>query len=116
MVVYRSRVAPDGFISILNKSGDQTGADMDRVNEALKYFDLVYCEMKPGTALFVIPTCYIGRMRSQSDPRWSLICCYNAARNPCKARANHPAYSYLEKWSDERIKKLAEDSSEFSHE
>src|SRR6185295_17280404 len=30
-----------------NKTGDQTGADMDRVNEALKYLELVYCEMEP---------------------------------------------------------------------
>ena len=101
-----------------NKSGDQTGADMDRVNEALKYLDLVYCEMKPGTALF-----FHSNLLHRSDanrspnPRWSLICCYNAARNPCKARANHPAYSYLEKWSDERIKEIGKRQlQEFSHE
>jgi ectoine hydroxylase-related dioxygenase (phytanoyl-CoA dioxygenase family) len=35
-----------------NNTGDQTGADMDRVNLALKHLELVYCEMEPGTALF----------------------------------------------------------------
>jgi hypothetical protein len=25
---------------------------MDRVNEALKHLELVYCEMEPGSALF----------------------------------------------------------------
>lgn len=89
------------------KTGDQTGADLDRVNEALKHLDLVYCEMKPGTALF-----FHANLLHRSDanrspnPRWSLICVYNAARNPCRARANHPAYSWLEKWPDSRIKEI----------
>src|SRR6476646_605251 len=61
-----------------NKSGDQTGADMDRVNEALKYLDLVYCEMKPGTALFFHSNLLHRSDANRSpDPRWSLICCYN---------------------------------------
>lgn len=90
-----------------NKAGDQTGADISRVNEALKYLDLVYCEMEPGTALF-----FHSNLLHRSDanlspnPRWSLICCYNAARNPCKPRQNHPAYSYLERWPDSRIKEI----------
>jgi ectoine hydroxylase len=91
------------------KTGDQTGADLDRVNEALKYLGLVYCEMKPGTALF-----FHANLLHRSDanrspnPRWSLICCYNAARNPCRARPNHPAYSRLEKWPDSKIKEVGE--------
>jgi ectoine hydroxylase len=89
------------------KTGDQTGADMERVNEALKYLELVHLEMDPGTALF-----FHSNLLHRSDanrspnPRWSLICCYNAARNPCKARPNHPSYSFLEKWPDERIKEI----------
>lgn len=92
-----------------SKSGEQTGADMDRVNEALKHLELVHCEMKPGTALF-----FHANLLHRSDanrspnPRWSLICCYNAARNPCKARPNHPAYSKLEKWPDSRIKEIGQ--------
>ena len=90
-----------------NKTGDQTGADMSRVNEALKHLELVYCEMEPGSALF-----FHANLLHRSDanrsrnPRWSLICCYNAARNPCKGRPNHPEYSYLEKWPDTRIKEI----------
>src|SRR4029078_4557485 len=90
-----------------NKSGDQTGADPERVNEALKHLELVYCEMEPGSALF-----FHANLLHRSDanrspnPRWSLICCYNAARNPCKGRPNHPEYSYLEKWPDTRIKQI----------
>lgn len=90
-----------------NKTGDQTGADINRVNEALRHLELVYCEMRPGTALF-----FHSNLLHRSDanrspkPRWSLICCYNAARNPCVGRPNHPAYSYLEKWADSRIKEV----------
>ena len=89
------------------KAGDQTGADIDRVNEALKYLDLIYCEMKPGTALFFHSNLlHRSNANSSPNPRWSLICCYNAARNPCKPRENHPAYSYLESWPDSRIKEI----------
>ena len=90
-----------------NKAGDQTGADIDRVNEALKHLDLIYCEMKPGTALFFHSNLlHRSNANSSPNPRWSLICCYNAARNPCKPRENHPAYSYLERWPDSRIKEI----------
>jgi len=34
------------------KAAGQTGADLDRVTEALKHLDLVHCEMEPGSALF----------------------------------------------------------------
>ena len=90
-----------------NKTGDQTGADPERVSEALKHLELVYCEMKPGTALF-----FHSNLLHRSDanrspnPRWSLICCYNAARNPCRGRPNHPSYTYLDKWPDVRIKEI----------
>src|ERR1051326_7581991 len=37
-----------------NKTGDQTGADMDRVSEALKHLELVYCELEPGDRKSVV--------------------------------------------------------------
>jgi ectoine hydroxylase-related dioxygenase (phytanoyl-CoA dioxygenase family) len=89
------------------KTGDQTGADIERVNLALNHLELVHCEMEPGTALF-----FHSNLLHRSDanrspnPRWSLICSYNAARNPCRGRQNHPSYQYLEKWPDSRIKEI----------
>jgi hypothetical protein len=62
--------------------GDQAGADMERVNAAKDKFPLVYCEMEPGDAMFF--DCNILHRSDQNrseHPRWSLICCYNAARN-----------------------------------
>jgi len=90
------------------KAGEQTGADMVRVTEALKHLELVHCEMKPGSALF-----FHCNLLHRSDanlsphPRWSLICCYNAARNPCQEKPNHPSYRPLAKWPHSRIKEIA---------
>jgi ectoine hydroxylase len=89
------------------KTGEQTGADINRVNEALNHLELVHCEMKPGAALY-----FHCNLLHRSDanlspyPRWSLICCYNAARNPCHEKPNHPAYHRLEKWPDSRVKEI----------
>jgi len=89
------------------KAGEQTGADVKRVDEALKYLEIVHCEMLPGTALF-----FHCNLLHRSDPnrsptpRWSLICSYNAARNPCQDKPNHPSYQQLEKWPDSRIKEI----------
>jgi ectoine hydroxylase len=89
------------------KAGEQTGADSDRVNEAHKYLELLSSEMQPGTALY-----FHCNLLHRSDPnrspnaRWSLICCYNAARNPCQEKPNHPGYQQLEKWPDSRIKEI----------
>ena len=88
-----------------NKVGDQTGADIDRVNEALKHLDLIYCEMEPGTALF-----FHSNLLHRSDanlspnPRWSLICCYNAARNNPYKQSRHPCYTPLSKVLDDAIR------------
>ena len=89
------------------KAGDQKGADIERVNEALKSLELVYCEMQPGSALFFhCNLLHRSDPNESPNPRWSLICCYNAAHNPCQEKPNHPAYQYMEKWPDSRIKEI----------
>ena len=89
------------------KAGDQTGADIERVKLALENLELVHCEMEPGTALFFhCNLLHRSDANRSPNPRWSLICSYNAARNPCRGRANHPSYKYLEKWPDSRIKEI----------
>ena len=91
-----------------NKTGDQTGADMDRVKEALKHLELVYCEMEPGSALF-----FHANLLHRSDanrspnPRWSLICCYNAKRNDPYRESRHPRYTPLAKVEDAAILEAA---------
>src|SRR5262245_58960676 len=61
------------------KVAGQTGADIERVNAAFERLPLMYIECEPGDALF-----FHGNLLHRSDqntsanPRWSLICCYNA--------------------------------------
>ena len=97
-----------GRINHMKLEGGQTGADPERVGKALERMELVYCESAPGTALFFHSNLLHRSDANESDtPRWSLICCYNAARNDPYKVHHHPNYSYLEKWKDERIKETA---------
>lgn len=84
---------------------DQTGADMERVEAAMERLEHVYVELDPGDALF-----FHSNLLHRSDankspnPRWTLICCYNAARNNPYKESQHPRYTPLEKLPDEAIK------------
>jgi ectoine hydroxylase-related dioxygenase (phytanoyl-CoA dioxygenase family) len=89
------------------KVGDQTGADMERVNVALQRLELVHCEMLPGSAIFFHCNLLHSSAQNRSPhPRWALICCYNAARNDPYKESRHPRYTPLEKWPDSRIKEI----------
>jgi ectoine hydroxylase len=89
------------------KVGDQTGADMERVAVALQRLELVHCELEPGSAIFFHCNLLHCSAQNRSDnPRWALICCYNAARNDPYKDSRHPRYSPLEKWPDARIKEI----------
>ena len=63
-------------------TGEQKGADMDIVNEALNRLDLLYVELEPGDTLF-----FHGNLLHRSDrnnsesPRWSLISTFNRIDN-----------------------------------
>ncbi|MEX2561285.1 MAG: hypothetical protein WD403_15285, partial [Pirellulales bacterium] len=41
---------------------------------------------------------------TSANPRWSLICCYNAARNDPYKESRHPRYTPLVKTTDSAIK------------
>jgi hypothetical protein len=63
--------------------------------------------MEPGDALFFhCNTLHRSDTNRSPDPRWTFLCCYNAARNDPYKDSGHPRYSYLEKWSDERVKEV----------
>ncbi len=88
-------------------TGDQSGADMERVEEALKRMELVYVEMEPGDAVFFHSNTLHRSDQNKSDmSRWSLICCYNARHNDPYKESHHPGYTPLKKVSDEMIKKV----------
>jgi ectoine hydroxylase len=91
------------------KVGDQTGADPERVAAACERLELVYCEMEAGSAIF-----FHGNLLHRSDqnkspnPRWALICCYNAKHNDPYKDSRHPRYTPLEKYADEKVLEIAQ--------
>jgi ectoine hydroxylase-related dioxygenase (phytanoyl-CoA dioxygenase family) len=63
-------------------AGEQVGADMVMVNNALKTMDLVYVEIAPGDALFFHSNILHRSEANLSDhPRWSIISCYASQSN-----------------------------------
>lgn len=77
--------------------GGQLQADPERVEQAKARLPLDYMEMEPGDAAF-----FHCNLLHRSDAnrsrrsRWTLICCYNAARNDPYADSQHPHYTPLE--------------------
>jgi hypothetical protein len=91
------------------KTGDQTGADLERVAEATKRHELVYIECQPGDSLFFHSNLLHRSDQNRSEhSRWSLICCYNAARNDPYKESRHPRYQKLDKAADGAIRAWAE--------
>ena len=73
--------------------GGQNGADMERVNQALKIFELVYVELEPGDTLFFHANLLHSSSRNNSEnARWSIISAYNLASN--KPYLDEPASAY----------------------
>jgi ectoine hydroxylase len=86
-------------------TGDQAGADQSRVDEILKRLPLEYVEMEPGDALFFHANLLHRSDQNRSEnPRWSMICCYNAKSNDPYKEAHHPRYTPLKKVPDSAIK------------
>lgn len=82
-------------------TGDQAGANLERVNELAARLELVHVEMEPGDVIFF--DCNLLHRSDQNrseQPRWSLICCYNAARNNPYKESHHPRYTPLIKVED----------------
>ncbi|MGA1600121.1 MAG: phytanoyl-CoA dioxygenase family protein [bacterium] len=90
-----------------NRVGGQAGADLERVEQALKLYELVHVELEPGDTLFF--HCNLLHRSDQnrsSNPRWAMICCYNAARNDPFRESHHPRYTPLHKVPDSAIKEV----------
>jgi len=63
-------------------AGEQVGADMVMVENALKTMDLVYVELEPGDALIFHSNLLHRSEANLSDrPRWSIISCYSLQSN-----------------------------------
>src|SRR5438874_708135 len=87
--------------------GDQTGADPERTQEAMKVLELVYVELDPGDALFFHSnTLHRSDQNKSPHPRWSLLCCYNTRRNNPYKASHHPFYEKLQKVPDSTLKEM----------
>ncbi|MEJ7830863.1 MAG: phytanoyl-CoA dioxygenase family protein [Segetibacter sp.] len=63
-------------------AGEQVGADMVMVTNALKTMDLVYSELEAGDALFFHSNLLHRSEANLSEhPRWSIISCYSSQSN-----------------------------------
>jgi ectoine hydroxylase-related dioxygenase (phytanoyl-CoA dioxygenase family) len=99
-------------------TGDQAGADVERVGYILERLELVHVEMAPGDTLFFDCNLLHRSDQNRSEkPRWSMICCYNAARNDPYKESHHPRYTRLKKVPDSAIreagmKRFADTSSD----
>lgn len=101
-------------------TGDQSGADPQRVAVACERLERVYCEMEPGDVLFFHANLLHRSDQNKSDhPRWSMVCCYNARSNDPYKEGQHPRYTPLVKVDDEMVKRVGirrfeDDSSDVS--
>jgi hypothetical protein len=85
----------------------QIGADMEHVRAAMQRLELIYCELEPGDAVFFhCNLLHSSGPNTSPHPRWSLICCYNAARNDPYKESRHPGYTPLKKVEDSAIKEV----------
>ena len=85
-------------------TGDQAGADPERVEQIQKRTELEYVEMAPGDALFFHSNLLHRSDQNRSPhPRWSMICCYNAKSNDPYMESHHPRYTPLERVPDSAI-------------
>lgn len=88
-------------------TGEQAGADEERVHEILKRMELLYVEMDPGDVLFFHSNVLHRSDQNKSEhPRWSMVCCYNAKSNDPYKDSHHPRYTPLDRLADDAIKKI----------
>jgi|SRR5271165_4982668 len=85
--------------------GGQTGADVERVEQAMKVLEHVHCEMDPGDALFFhCNTLHSSSQNTSDRSRNVMLSCYNRVTNNPYKLHHHPQVTKLHKVGDERIK------------
>ena len=85
--------------------GEQVGADPRRVERMLATMECVHVEMAPGDGLFFHANVMHRSDRNRSpNRRWTVIMCYNAARNDPYLEHHHPRYTPLAKVPDSAVR------------
>ncbi len=96
--------------------GEQVGADMRRVEQMKQQLELVYVELEPGDGLFFHANVMHRSDQNRSpNRRWTVLFCFNAARNNPYLEHHHPQYTPLVKVDDDAVRqagaKLAPEGS-----
>ena len=85
-------------------TGDQAGADPERVDAIMNRMEHQWIEMESGDVLFFHSNLLHRSDRNCSEsPRWSMICCYNAKSNDPYIDSHHPRYTPLQRCEDAQI-------------
>lgn len=88
-------------------TGEQVGADIERVEKALKIREKVYCEMEPGDVLFFHCNLLHASASNLSDkPRWSIISAYNLLSNKPYNEKSTSCTTPIERVEDDMILKV----------
>ncbi len=86
------------------QTGEQAGIDPERLDAITARLETVYVDMAPGDLLLFHPnTLHRSDQNRSENPRWSMICCYNAARNDPYKNSHHPRYTPLDPLDDAAI-------------
>jgi len=90
-------------------TGDQAGADEERVAQAQAMFEEVSALLRPGDVLFFHCNLFHASRRNTSPgPRWSMITAYNTRSNNPYREHHHPRYTPLDRWADSSLLRLAD--------
>ncbi|MGE0799661.1 MAG: phytanoyl-CoA dioxygenase family protein [Lautropia sp.] len=85
--------------------GEQVGADPRRVEQLLKMMPIEYAELEPGDGLFFHSNVLHRSDQNRSKHRrWTVLMCYNAARNDPYLEHHHPRYTPLAKVDDAMVR------------
>lgn len=85
-------------------TGAQAGIDPERLDAIRQRLETHHVLMEPGDLLLFHPnTLHRSDQNTSENPRWSMICCYNAASNSPYKDSHHPRYTRLHKIEDHEI-------------
>ncbi|WP_425396987.1 phytanoyl-CoA dioxygenase family protein [Aeoliella sp.] len=79
------------------RSGEQAGADPERIAALGDQLELIYCELDPGDIIvFHGNTLHRSDANRSDHPRWCMICCYNARTNSPFKESQHSSYEPID--------------------
>jgi len=92
-----------GRVEHLN-TGEQVGADPEKVAAYSSQHEVIYAELQPGDALFFHSNLlHSSGQNTSENPRWSIISAYNLVQNKPYKDVQPSAYTPLEVVGDDQI-------------